>query len=184
MPAKPKVKQGKRGRKLVRKSTVGRPSTYREEYAAQAKELTERGLTHWEIAQFLGISRGTLYAWKGSIAEFSDAISKHNESSNDRVEVSLYERAVGYSYESEKVFQFQGDVIRAKTVEHIPPDPGAAMMWLKNRRADGWKDKSSVDQTVTVGFTEQFETFIRRLDQAPARELLIESKAVEVIGDE
>lgn len=184
MPVKLKIKQGKRGVKLVRKSTVGRPSAYKEEYAAQAKELIERGMTHWEVAQFFDINRATLYRWMGSIPEFCDAIKRHGENSNDRVEVSLYERAVGYSYEAEKVFQYQGDVIRAKTVEHIPPDPGAAMMWLKNRRAEGWKDKSSVDQTLTIGFSEQFEDFIRKLDQAPSRELLIEAKAVEIVRDQ
>lgn len=25
--------------------------------------------------------------------------------------------------------------------EHVPPDPGAAFNWLKNRRSDQWRDK-------------------------------------------
>ena len=60
---------------------------------------------------------------------------------DDRVERSLYHRAVGYSFESEKIFHHQGEVVRVPIIEHVPPDVGAAMSWLKNRRPDKWRDK-------------------------------------------
>jgi hypothetical protein len=59
---------------------------------------------------------------------------------DDRVERSLYQRAVGYTYSSEKIFHHQGAITRAECVEHVPPDPGAAKLWLTNRRAEEWRD--------------------------------------------
>ena len=61
---------------------------------------------------------------------------------DDRVERSLAQRAMGYTYHAEKVFHFQGRVIRATTVEHLPPDPGAAKFWLCNRRPDKWRNNA------------------------------------------
>lgn len=36
--------------------------------------------------------------------------------------------------------QVQGAVVREPIIEHVPPDPGAAMNWLKNRRPKEWQD--------------------------------------------
>ena len=33
--------------------------------------------------------------------------------------------------------------------KHYPPDPTAAIFWLKNRQPDTWRDKVEVDQTVS-----------------------------------
>jgi hypothetical protein len=66
---------------------------------------------------------------------------------DDRVERSLYQRAVGYTYSSEKIFHHQGTITRAECVEHVPPDPGAAKLWLTNRRGEEWRDKNSTELT-------------------------------------
>ena len=52
-----------------------------------------------------------------------------------RVERSLYQRAVGYHYDSVKIFMPAGakKPIYAPYVEHVPPDTIAAIFWLKNR---------------------------------------------------
>jgi hypothetical protein len=54
---------------------------------------------------------------------------------------SLYHKAVGYTFESEKIFQHQGEIIRAPVREHVAPDTTAAIFWLKNRRPADWRDK-------------------------------------------
>ena len=72
-----------------------------------------------------------------------------------RSSVSFHKRACGYDIKTEKIFCFQGEVIRAETTRHIPPDPGAALNWLKNRQPDKWRDKSSLeveDQSQPVAF--------------------------------
>lgn len=69
------------------------------------------------------------------------------EAFDDRIERSLAQKASGYTFHTEKVFQFEGCVVRADIVEHVPPDVGAIKMWLGNRRPDKWKDKQEVAVT-------------------------------------
>ena len=39
-----------------------------------------------------------------------------------------------------------GQIIYSKkTKKTVPPDTGAAMAWLKNRRPDKWRDKQDVE---------------------------------------
>ena len=60
---------------------------------------------------------------------------------DDRVERSLYSRAVGYSFNSEKIFcNKDGEVTRVPIVEHVPPDVTAQIFWLKNRDPARWRD--------------------------------------------
>ena len=141
---------------------VGRPSEYRDEYAEQAAKLCALGATDFELANFFQVHTATIYRWKNLYPAFCEAVIAGKENADARVERSLYNRAVGYSFESEKVFQFQGDIIRADTVEHVPPDPSAALNWLKNRQPDKWRDKQEVDQTVKGELVHRIERIIVR----------------------
>jgi hypothetical protein len=50
-------------------------------------------------------------------------------------------RAVGYSFNSEKIFcNKDGEVTRVPIVEHVPPDVTAQIFWLKNRDPAHWRD--------------------------------------------
>lgn len=120
---------------------AGRPTEYKSEFAEQALKLCKLGATDYELADFFGVDTRTIYRWRNQHEKFCQSVTCGKEYADERVKRSLYNRAVGYSFESEKVFQFQGDIIRADTVEHVPPDPGAAMNWLKNRQPDEWRDK-------------------------------------------
>ena len=125
----------------------GRPTLYKPEFAAQAEKLCNLGATDYELADFFGVDTRTIYRWRNTHDDFCQAVRAGKERLDERVERSLYQRAVGYSYESEKVFQFQGQIVRAGTVEHVPPDPGAAFNWLKNRKPDEWRDKQHQEIT-------------------------------------
>ena len=50
---------------------------------------------------------------------------------------------MGYTFEAEEVFQYQGKIIRAKVIKHVPPDTTSMIFWLKNRRKDRWRDAQS-----------------------------------------
>lgn len=125
----------------------GRPTAFKPEFIAQAKKLCELGATDVEMAQFFKVATSTFYKWKNEFLEFSEALKAGKSASDDRVERSLYHKAVGYTFDSEKVFQNNGKIIRAKTVEHVPPDTTSMIFWLKNRRPDLWRDRQQLEHS-------------------------------------
>ena len=125
----------------------GRPTDYRPEFAEQASKLCALGATDFELADFFNVDTRTIYRWKNVHEDFCQALIAGKENADARVERSLYNRAVGYTFESEKVFQFQGEIVRAPTTEHVPPDPSAAKLWLTNRKPADWRDKQEHEHT-------------------------------------
>jgi hypothetical protein len=107
-------------------SERGRPAKFKPSYVEQARELCELGATDLELAEFFDVEVRTIYRWKNEHEDFCQAVKVGKWAADDRVERSLYQRAVGYSFESEKIFHFQGHITRAPCVEHVPPDPSAA----------------------------------------------------------
>ena len=128
-------------------ASKGRPSKYQESFAKQAEKLCALGATDVDLAEFFEVSLRTVLNWKVQHVEFLRSLKGGKDEADDRVERSLYQKAVGYSFDSEKVFQHQGDIVRAPTREHIPPDTTAAIFWLKNRRPDLWRDKREHELT-------------------------------------
>lgn len=55
----------------------------------------------------------------------------------------MYHKAVGYSYDTTKIFMPAGakEPVYAPYREHVPPDTTACIFWLKNRRPAQWRDK-------------------------------------------
>lgn len=128
---------------------AGRPTKYSPAYVEQGRKLAALGATDRDVADFFGVAESTLNLWKITHAEFSEALKVGKDVADDRVEQSLYRKAVGYTFDSEKVFQYEGEVVRAPIVEHVPPSDTAAIFWLKNRRSGVWRDKQEVDHTFT-----------------------------------
>ena len=107
---KPKDQLQKRGRK----------SDFRPEYILIAKACARFGAIEDEIANELNIGPATLDRWKQKYPEFRCALKAGKEASDDRVERSLYQLAIGWNGQ--------------------PPNTTAAIFWLKNRRPDRWRD--------------------------------------------
>ena len=127
---------------------AGRPSDYRAEFCKTAKDLAEQGATDREIAEHLEISEATIYRWMQAHPELREAIKLGKDAADDRVEQSLYRRAVGYSFDAVKINQYEGEAVITPYVEHVPPDVNAASLWLRNRRPNKWRDKVSVDMNI------------------------------------
>lgn len=132
----------------------GRPTAYKKEYAGQAAKLCLLGATDIELADFFEVNVVTIYRWKHAHPDFCKAVCAGKDAADDRVERALYNRAVGYTFDSEKVFQYKGVIVRADTKEHVPPDPSAAFNWLKNRRGEVWREKSEIQHGVTGELAE------------------------------
>lgn len=129
---------------------AGRPTKYRPEFCEQASKLCKLGATDRELADFFGVKEWTINRWKAEYPEFSHALKLAKEESDNRVEQSLYRRALGYSHDAVKILLTKdGDVYREEYVEHYPPDTTACIFWLKNRRPDAWRDKIDVDTGLT-----------------------------------
>jgi len=123
----------------------GAPPKYKHQYAHVARRMCRVGATTYHIAQALGVTDRTIKNWQAKYEMFDKAFKlDDNPNLDDKVARGLYERAVGYTYESEKVFQYKGAIIRASTYEHVPPDPAAAGRWLAARQPDKWRTKEEV----------------------------------------
>lgn len=136
--------------------TAGRPTKYDPAFAAQAKHLCELGATDQEIADFFKVNVATIYRWKHSHAEFCESLIDGKDFADDRVERSLYQRAIGYEQDEVKIFMPAGreEPVYAPYRAKIAADVGAAKLWLTNRRGEKWREKTetehSGEQTITV----------------------------------
>lgn len=120
----------------------GRPSSYRPEYAEQARKLSLLGLTDVQMASVFGVNEKTLNNWKKDYPEFFQSLKDGKDSADANVAASLYQRACGYSHPAVKIMQYEGVPVEVEYTEHYPPDTAAAFIWLKNRQPHLWRDKT------------------------------------------
>ena len=117
---------------------------YRDEFAAQAAEMTRAGTGCLEIAGKLGISMRDMERFQKEHPEFAEALSVDHQ-----IELSLVRRALGLTYEEiyleENIDRQTGEVtetLKRKTVrKSVPPDIRAVLFYLKNRLPERWKEK-------------------------------------------
>lgn len=128
--------------------TAGRPTAFKPEYVGQAQKLCALGATDIEIADFFRVDVRTVYRWKNEHPDFCQAIKVAKEIADDRVERSLFQRAVGYEQDEVKIFMPANSTgpVYAPYRSKIAPDTTAAIFWLKNRRSAEWRDKQEVEQ--------------------------------------
>jgi hypothetical protein len=148
----------------------GRPSKYKPAFCKQAKTLSKMGATDFELAQFFDISVPTLHTWMHTHPKFLSSIKLGKAPGDKRVERSLFERANGYTYASEELFQVDHTeeipnadpalpptiirtkkIIRVPILKHVPPDTTAQIFWLKNRRKDRWRDFKATELSTAPG---------------------------------
>ena len=112
---KPKDQLQKRGRK----------SNFRPEYIFIARACAHFGAIEDEIASYLSVSPRAFAYWKLEHPELLQALKLGTEASDDRVERSLYQLAIGWKGQA--------------------PNFSAACFWLKNRRKDRWRDVQQIE---------------------------------------
>ncbi len=109
-----------------------------------------------EIARAVGTTERNLYRWAARYDEFSHILKTAGIVADDRVELTLYQRAVGYEVKTEKIFKDGASIIRVETTEHVPPDVTAQIFWLKNRRRDKWSERNQqFAGAVTINLTAE-----------------------------
>ena len=161
----------------VARAKIGRPSAYRKEYAEQALHLCRLGATDHDLALAFHASVSMIKRWAATHAEFRAALKVGKEAADQRVERSLYQRAVGYHYDAVKIFMPAGakKPVYAPYVEHVPPDVTAQIFWLKNRDPAHWRDAWPLEH-VTGKYIIS--------DKPMTEEEWIKQRAVVVDGDD
>ena len=140
-----------------RRPFAGRPSKKEILDFTIACNLAKYGHTMKEIADIVGVVESTIYLWLATDKKFSESIKKGKEVADKRVEDSLYHRAIGYTHEEEKIFQYEGEIIRTTTLKHYPPDPLSMIFWLKNRKPEEWRDKTEQNVNVNLNLAERIQ---------------------------
>ncbi|MBL8968259.1 MAG: hypothetical protein JNG85_14730 [Spirochaetaceae bacterium] len=152
-PAKKTARNPAGERPAGEKAKTGRPTKYDPAiHPALGEAWAAAGKTDKQIAEKLGIAESTLNLWKIEHPAFSESLTRGKAGPDEQVESSLFARATGYSFDTEKLLvvsdgkDLGSHVERHPIVEHCPPDVTACIFWLKNRRPDRWRDKQEIEQ--------------------------------------
>lgn len=134
----------KKGKKA--EAEVGRPSSYSVEFVEQAKKLCKLGATDDEIADFFEVSVRTIHRWKNRHEDFCHALRIGKDLADNRVERSLYNKAVGYYITEQQAIkvkkeQYVEEVHIVDVEKYIQPDTTAMIYWTKNRKKEEWRDR-------------------------------------------
>lgn len=115
---------------------------FKPEYCDQAYKYCLLGARNEDLARFFAVSVKTIYRWQQDNAEFDDAVKQGKEHADAAVAESLFRRARGYSFTSQKVVLNKSTKLHETVAyeAHMPPDTVACIFWLKNRRPDLWRD--------------------------------------------
>lgn len=145
-------------------SKMGRPSKYQAKFAEQAQKLCQLGATDQEIADFFEVDVRTIYRWKADHDDFCQSLKAGKEIADERVERSLFQKAIGYEQDEVKIFMPANapSPVYAPYRAKVAPDTTAAIFWLKNRRPDLWRDKAQTELTGPDGGPVQLVTKIQR----------------------
>ena len=120
-------------------------------FAARVRDMCHLGAPEKEIAEMLGCSVSALARWREEYPEFNMAYQVGRAEANAKVAAKLFRRTQGYEYTKTKTkVNADGDVIEEITeTVHVPPDVGACIFWLTNRRPDLWQQR--VERTLPNG---------------------------------
>jgi hypothetical protein len=162
----------------------GRKSTYRKENVRLAQKLAYLGATDRDLADAFGVSIRTISIWQAKHPEFMQALKVGKSEADVRVTRSLYQRAVGYSYDAVKIFMPAGakKPVIVPYVEHVPPDTTAGIFWLKNRDPAHWRDAWQIE--ASVGKYLISDKPMTAAQWIAERALLVDTEAVDVTPKE
>jgi hypothetical protein len=161
-------------------TSPGRPSEYNgEETCKLAKNMARAGLSHTMMARIFGIAPSTFSLWKAQHPAFLKALERGTEQVDKALETTAIQRALGYSYETEKAFQTG---VKMTVVETLPPEPSLLKFMLERRQAEKYRETKEVMHTHNAGAL--FQEFLKRMDdRAKQLEQLPATKVIDITPD-
>ena len=127
--------------KIETEKLIRRPSEFPSANIRIIEYMAKKGATEQEIADVLDVTVLTIYNWKKAHPEFFEQLKSWKLEADEKVERSLYERAMGYEHKETKLFCHEGMIIAEDITRRYPPDTTAGIFWLKNRLPKDWRDK-------------------------------------------
>lgn len=126
----------------------------------------KEGLTDEEIGKQLGVTRQTIYSWKGKYPAFAEALKKGATEANGEILNSAFRQACGFfmkvkepiKVKTERIDEKTGRLIKEEHVEikeyekYFEPNPRMTQFMLMNRLPEKYKDKpvAAEDKTIVV----------------------------------
>lgn len=151
------------------KSKGGRPTKLNETIKTVAYNLYKKGWTDAQVAEVCDVSEGTINNWKKADPEFFKSMKEAKADPDKQVEEALFNSAIGYEYEQERAMTVSdgkdlgSHIEKVKEQKWMPGDVRAQQFWLKNRKADKWKDKQEVDVSASDDFAASILRARKRL---------------------
>ncbi|MEK7950515.1 hypothetical protein [Luteolibacter soli] len=139
----------------------GRPPKYREEYAELAMHFCRLGATNRDLARAFNVSIAGIDKWLASKPEFAAAVHEGREIADARVASALYQRAVGAVVPDTHIATHEGKTIITPLLKHYPPDTAACSLWLRNRKPELWREKTTQAVELTNGDNPYHEVAMR-----------------------
>jgi hypothetical protein len=158
MKQKRPSRNANKNNKLPAKNKGGRPTKYKPEFNEMAYELCKwGGLDDKKLAKVFKTTETTITTWKHKYPEFLLSLKQGKiEFDTDNVENALLQRALGYHHREVQYFSHNGIVTDQRiTTKQYPPETGACIKWLMNRRGKDWSEKDQekdppIQQTINV----------------------------------
>jgi len=155
------VRRRKHIRNMAGRLVAERNRLFLPDHLEQVRAIAMRGITEKQMADVLDIHPRQIKLWKKQYPTFKDAIEQGYTDADAAVLSAVYQSATGYTHDEEKIFQWDGDIIRADTQKHYKPDMAAAKLWLTNRQREHWKDRQQVgvnggtDDNAPIGLRDE-----------------------------
>jgi hypothetical protein len=131
-------KSNARGASTTSADTAAQVTKYVPLFANIAKVMCQGGAAYWQLALAFQVDEDTIREWIRTYEDFAAGCKYGMNFTDDTVEHSLYQLAVGYDHHDVKIFRYKGQVIYAPYTKHVVADVEACVFWLINRRPNEW----------------------------------------------
>ncbi|GAB3719608.1 hypothetical protein GCM10027592_63170 [Spirosoma flavus] len=141
-----------------------RPTYYDADFhVSQGYRLALLGFTVKKLALAFDVSHQTIKNWFKRYPDFYSAVNRGRVQADAQVAEALYKRATGFEVDTVEVFviktsKTEQQVKLVDTKTYYPPDPKAALHWLKNRQPANWRDKQVVGVTGEIHLTMNLDS--------------------------
>lgn len=161
----------------------------------QVRAIAMRGIDEEQMSELFDIKRSQIVKWKKQYPQFKEALENGYTDADAAVLSAVYQSAVGYTHDEEKLFFWDGDVTRADTVKHYKPDMVAAKLWLTNRQREHWKDRQHTSvsggesDTSPLGLRDEtklevMSSILALINPKPDNAVTIDSETGKVIEED